>query len=34
MNEVYNDRFFPEFIVSMLKEAIALVWDYVLETKK
>ena len=33
MNEVYNGRFAPEFSVSMLKETIALVRDYVSETK-
>ena len=32
MNEVYGGGFLPEFSVSMLKEIIALVWDYVLET--
>ena len=34
MNEVYNGRFAPEFSVSMLKETIALVWDYVSETRE
>ena len=28
MNKVYNERFAPEFGVSMLKETIALVQDY------
>ena len=32
MNEVYNGGFAPEFSVSMLKETIALVRDYVSET--
>ena len=31
MNEVYNGGFSPEFSVSMLKETIALVRDYVSE---
>ena len=34
MNEVYNGGFFPEFSVSMSKEIIALVWEYVYETRK
>ena len=34
MNEVYNGGFAPEFSVSMKKETIALVRDYVSETKK
>ena len=34
MNEVYNGGFAPEFSVSMLKETIALVRDYVSETRK
>ena len=34
MNEVYNGGFAPEFSVSMLKETIALIWDYVSEKKK
>ena len=34
MNEVYNGGFEPEFNVSMLKETIALVRDYVSETRK
>ena len=34
MNEVYNGGFAPEFSVSMLKETIALVKDYVTETRK
>ena len=34
MNEVYNGGFLPEFSVLMLKEIIALVWDYVYETWK
>ena len=29
MNEVYNGGFAPEFSVSMLKETIALIRDYV-----
>ena len=29
MNEVYNGGFAPEFSVSVLKETIALVRDYV-----
>ena len=29
MNKVYNGGFSPELSVSMLKETIALVWDYV-----
>ena len=33
MNDVYNGGFLPEFNVSMLKETIALVWDYVSETR-
>ena len=32
MNEVYNGGLAPEFSVSMLKETIALVRDYVSET--
>ena len=34
MNEFYNGGFSPEFSVSMLKEIIALVQDYVSETRK
>ena len=34
MNEVYNGGFAPEFSVSMLQKIIALVWDYVYETRK
>ena len=34
MNEVYNGGFAPEFSVSMLKETISLVWDYIYETRK
>ena len=34
LNEVSNDRFVPEFNVSILKETIALVQDYVSETRK
>ena len=34
INEVYNGRFTLEFSVSMLRETIALVPDYVSETKK
>ena len=33
MEEVYNGRFKPEFSFSMLKENIALVRDYVFETR-
>ena len=32
-NEVYNGGFAPEFSVSVLKEIIALVQDYVFETE-
>ena len=34
MNEFYNGGFAPEFSVSMLKETITQVWDYVSETSK
>ena len=34
MNEVCNGVFAPEFSVSILKETIAPVWDYVYETRK
>ena len=34
MKEFYNDGFAPEFSVSVLKETIALVRDYVSETRK
>ena len=34
MNEVYNGGFAPEFSVSMLKETIVLVQDYVSENRK
>ena len=34
MNEFFNDIFLPEFSVSLLKEIIALVRDYVSETRK
>ena len=34
MNEFYNCGFAPEFSVSMLKETIALVGDYMSETRK
>ena len=34
MNKFYNGGFAPEFSVSMLKEIIALVRDYVSETRK
>ena len=34
MNEIYNGGFAPDFSVSMLKETIALVRDYVSETRK
>ena len=34
LNEVDNGGFAPEFSVSMLKETIALVRDYVTETRK
>ena len=33
-NKVYNGGFAPEFSVSMLKETIALIRDYVYETRK
>ena len=32
INEVYNDRFAPDFSFSMLTENVALVRDYVSET--
>ena len=34
MNKVYNGGFAPELSVSMLKEAIMLVQDYVSETRQ
>ena len=34
MNEVYNGGLAPEYSVSMLEEIIALVRDYVFETRK
>ena len=34
MNESYNGEFAPGFSVSMLTVTIALVWDYVSETRK
>ena len=34
MNEIYNGGFAPDFSVSILKETIALVRDYVSETRK
>ena len=34
MNEFYNGGFAQDFIVSMLKKIIALVPDYVFETRK
>ena len=34
MNEVYNGRFSPMFSVSLLKVMVALVWEYVYETRK
>ena len=34
MKKVYHDGFVPQFSVSMLKEIIALVGDYVPETRK
>ena len=34
INEFYNGGFTPEFSVSMLKESIALVRDYVSKTRK
>ena len=34
MNEFYNGRFGPELSVSMIKETIALVRDYISETRK
>ena len=34
MKEFYNGGFLPGFSVSMLKESIAIVRDYVSETRK
>ena len=34
MNEAYEWRISPQFSVSMLKETIALVQDYVFETRR
>ena len=34
MNEVYNGGFSPMFSVSLLKVMVALVWEYVYETRK
>ena len=34
MNEFYDGGFTPEFSVSMLKETIVLVRDYISETRK
>ena len=34
LNKVYNDGFAAEFSVSMLKETIVLVRNYVSETRK
>ena len=34
MKEFYNGGFAPEFSVSMLKETVALLRDYVSETRK
>ena len=34
MNKVYNGIFVPKFSVSMIKEIIALIWDYVYKTRK
>ena len=34
MNEIYDGGFVPEFSVLMLKESMALVRDYVSETRK
>ena len=34
MKGAYDGGFAPEFSVSMLKEIMALVWDYVYETRK
>ena len=34
MNEFYNGGFAPEFSVSMLKETIRLIRDYVSVTRK
>ena len=34
MKEFYNGGFAPDFSVSILKETIALVRDYVSETRK
>ena len=34
IHEAYNGGFAPDFSVSILKETIALVWDYVSETRE
>ena len=34
INDFHNDRFAPEIIVSMLKETMAIVRDFVSETSK
>ena len=34
MNEIYNGGFASKLSVSMLKQSISLVWDYVYETRK
>ena len=34
MNKVYNDESTPDFSVSMLKETISLLRDYIHETRK
>ena len=34
MNEIYDGGFAPEFSVLMLKESMAVVRDYVSETRK
>ena len=34
MNKIYDGGFSPVFNISMLKEIIALVWEYVYETTK
>ena len=34
MNEFYNGRFLSEFSISMLKQIVVLVLDYISETRK
>ena len=34
LNKVYNAGFTPDFCVSMLKETIVLIRDYVYQTRK